>query len=370
MMCASGCIEPYFPGLTGGSELVYVVSGEVTDQEGFQNVDISSTSPVGEPQYIPVKGCEATIEDDKGNTFRMEENEAGKYRTWMDRNSLMPGTSYRLLLVTPSGESIISDFDQMPVCPAIDSVYCMRKEKLSRNSGITLTGLQFNVDFHGSDPDSQYYRWTVDETWEYHTPYPIENYYDGSMHEVYPHDYRYNVCWSSEPVKSIFTLSTIGLASNRFSVPLHFVDNTTNRLFVGYSVLITQHALSAPAYVFWDQLRINSEQEGGLYEKQPLPVQGNLRNITNPGTKVLGFFGASSITQKRIFLDAVRDMGVTDGYMCAPHPLYAGGWMEFSPSDYPVYYKYFDFNLMILDNICVDCRVFGGSLTKPDFWPR
>lgn len=367
----TGCIEPFVPRIESGAEDVFVVSGEVTDQPGYQYVDISRASSLKELLYVPVSGCLVNIEDDKGNTFNLEEIEAGKYRVWMNEENLGSGISYRVRVTTPSGDEILSDFDRMSACAAIDSVHYERKEMIAPNTGKNLNGLQFYVDFHGTDSDSRYYRWTADETWEYHAPLPMTYYYDGTTHKIWPPDYTYSKCWSTLPAKSIFTLTTSNLVSNSFKMlPLHYVDNTTNRLLIRYSVLITQHALSDAAYVFWEQLRINNEKQGNLYEKQPLSIKGNLHNTTHPGIMVLGFFGASSVSRKRIFVDGITDMDITDGSFCSPEELGMGGWKNIMPWEYPVYFVYINFQLYTLQKTCTDCRALGGTINKPDFWPN
>jgi hypothetical protein len=367
----SGCIEPYSPNLNKATGEGFVVSGEVSDQEGYQQINVSLPSDISDPKYIPVSGCKVSIEDDKGNTFGLEEFENGSYRVWMDKEHLMPGTAYRVRIFTPSGDEIVSDFDTMPQCPAIDSFYYERKDKVTVNTEKIQKGLQFYIDFTGKESDSHFYRWTVDETWEYNSAYPREHYYDGEFHDIRPPDYTYRTCWITKPVKDIFTLGTNTLVSNSYKgAPIQFVDNTTNRLYIRYSALIKQHAISEAAYNFWEQLRIMSKEQGGLYERQPMSVKGNLHNLSNPEMKINGFFGAYSFTSRRIFVDGIRDMGVTDGYYCDAHKLGNMGWREFGPEDYPVYYTiWVGPETRILDHNCIDCRDFGGSLTKPDFWP-
>jgi hypothetical protein len=367
----TGCIEQYSPNLNEDPGEGYVVSGEVSDQEGYQQITVSLSSDISDPKFIPLSGCKASIEDDKGNTFGLEEFENGAYRVWMDKEHLMPGTAYRVRIFTPSGDEIESAFDKMPECPAIDSLYYERKDKVTVNTEKTQRGLQFYIDFTGKESDSHFYRWTVDETWEYNSAYPREHYYDGEFHDIRPPDYTYHTCWITKPVKEIFTLATNTLISNSFKgVKVQFVDNTTNRLYVRYTALIKQHAISEPAYTFWEQLRVNSKEQGGLYERQPLSVKGNLHNLTHPERKVNGFFGAYSFTSKRIFVDGIRDMDVTDGYYCNANQLGRMGWQEFTPDDYPVFYTiWVGPEIRILDHNCIDCRDFGGSLTKPDFWP-
>jgi hypothetical protein len=371
----TGCIEPYIPNIKESTQEIYVVSGEVTDLPGYQKINISMASSISDPKYIPLSNCTVSVEDDKGNVFILEEYEKGTYRVWMDQQYLVPGRSYRVNLRTPSGEEIQSDFDRMPNHSVIDSVYCERKETYQKNTGLPLKGMQFYVDFHSDDTENRYFRWVADETWEHHAPFPMEYYYDGTTHRIRPPDYTYQVCWSTRPDEHIFTLSTLNLVSNSYKMfPLQYVDNTSNKLLVKYSVMISQYALSRAAFVFWEQLRINSDEQGGLYEKQPLPVEGNLHNLSNPDKKVVGFFGAGSVTQKRVFLNGITDMDITDGAYCSPEELGMGGFKNILPYEYPVYYTYLSENgeraLRTLQITCVDCRALGGTIVKPDFWPQ
>jgi hypothetical protein len=120
-------------------------------------------------------------------------------------------------------------------------------------------------------------------------------------------------------------------------------------------------------------MRINGESGGGLYEKQPLPVSGNLENTTNREKKVLGFFGASSVAERRLFLTGIRDMGIFYDAVCSYYSLGKFRWREFSKYDYPVYYFYPFYGIpvvQIIDKSCVDCRALGGTLVRPDFWPQ
>ncbi len=370
-LLVAGCIEVYVPYLNEGPIVGYVVNGEISNQAGYQQVTVSTATRVNDPEYTPVSGCQGAIEDDKGNEFALEEFEPGEYRVWIDQEYLVPGTSYRVRIIAPTGDQIVSDYDRMPECPQIDTFYYERKEKVFANTSKTRTGLQFYTDLKGKESDSRYYRWTVDETWEYNSGYAREYYYDGDWHKIWPPDSSTHTCWISRQVADIITLSTSTLTSNSFKgMQVHFVDNTTNRLYVKYTALVKQRAISEPAYVFWEQLRINSKDQGGLYERQPLSVEGNLHNLTHPEMKVKGFFGAYSFTQKRIFVDGIRDMGVIDGYYCDAHKLGNMGWREFFPEDYPVYYTYWGLEVRILDHVCIDCQDLGGSLNKPDFWPR
>jgi hypothetical protein len=149
------------------------------------------------------------------------------------------------------------------------------------------------------------------------------------------------------------------------------VDNHTNRLLYGYSLLINQYALSEAAYSYWDQLRINSSEQGGLYEKQPLSIVGNLHNNTNPEQEVLGFFSASSVKSRRLFIGPVNDLRFDYIEFCSPAPLGRLGFLEIEPDEYPAYLMGDKTGPIpvVLSQYCVDCTTLGGITTKPYFWP-
>jgi hypothetical protein len=370
-LLVAACIEPYDPGMRGEAGNKFVVMGEVTDQEGYQFVHVSMASPIGNPEFIPLGGCDIEIYDDKGNTYKLEEFSEGAYRVWIKKEMLLPGTSFQLNLFTPSGVNVVSDFDRMPECADIDSLYFERKDLPTSDPDKDIKGIQFYLDLNGHSTDSKYYRWNMEETWEYHAQYPFEYYFDGEFRRQDPPDYSKNICWSTQAVKSFATLSTTTVSGNRYTrFPLFYVDNSTTKLLIGYSVLVRQYAISEASYNFWEQLRINSEELGGLYERQPLPVDGNLTNINHPDQKVIGFFGTASVKSRRIFMEGRLDLEISYDSLCAPQRIDRGFRTEYPPSLYPVNLAVVDGILMVIEPQCVDCTLLGGTLTKPEFWPK
>lgn len=367
------CITPFEPRIESKNVSKYVVSGQVTDNTEYQTVSVSTASSVNDPQYIPVSGCSVRILDDKGNQFVMMENEAGTYKGRIETNFLTRGSSFKVEIVTSDGINIESDFDQMSECPEVDSVYFIRKDIETNIPRQITRGLQFYTDLNAINLTSRFFRWELIETWEYHVDYPREWYYDGTVHHISPPDFSRKVCWSTQLVKNIYTLTTENLVENKYyMLPLNFVDNHTSRLMYGYSLLINQYAMSEAGYSYWDQLRINSSEQGGLYEKQPLSIQGNLHNKTNPDQVVLGFFGVSSVKSKRIFISNIENLALDFTTYCSPDTLRVGGLHSIDPSEYPAFLagnkvKYF---MIQLSQYCVDCLALGGSTTKPDFWPN
>jgi hypothetical protein len=232
--------------------------------------------------------------------------------------------------------------------------------------------MQFYVDLKAEGDYSRFYKWDVTETWEYHAALPAQYYYDGTTHEIIPPDSSKMVCWTTSLVKNVFTLSTQSLSQNEYrKFPLHFIDGYTPRLGYLYSILVSQYALSEGAYNYWERLRINSNEQGGLYEKQPLAIKGNVVNMTNPDNDVLGYFYTASQSGRRYFYKDVEGIELDFYNFCSPSELGKFGWREFSPWEYPVFFYYNETgHLRVLNHECYDCTRLGGTLIKPEFWPQ
>lgn len=370
VMCSS-CIRSFEPEILSEDESKYVISGYVTDEDGMQKVNISISSPIHEPKYIPAPGCVVTIVDGHGNTFPMQYNGNGDYTNNMDLAFLQPGNAFKLEVTTPEGDFITSTFDTLPRGPEIDSVYYLRDEKLYNPAAQPVMGIQFYLNLHAAPTDSRFYKWDVIETYEYHALYPLEWYYDGVVHHVTPPDYSRMVCWRTIKIPDIFTLTTENLTENRYDgYPLHFVNNLTTKLAYGYSLLVRQFALTPEAFTYFENLNINSNPEGGLYDKQPLAIQGNFQNITHPDKDVLGFFAASASSSKRIFVYPIPDLPLMYDPYCDPTPL-RNGLKVIKSKDYPAYLlgNAQGYSLTWMENECVDCTQLGGVTEKPSFWP-
>jgi len=367
----SSCIRSFEPEILTDEEKKYVINGTVTDEDGSQSINISVSSPIASPKYTPVNGCLVNIKDDQGHTFPMGDEGNGNYNNTIDPAFLQPGVAFKIEITTPEGDFITSDYDTLTRGPDVDSVYYLLENKLYNPTAPLVQGIQFYVDLKASSTDSRYYRWEVFETWEYHTPYPLEWYYDGVVHHVTPPDYSKMVCWRTLRIPDIYTLTTDNLSENKYEqYPLHFVSNRTDRLVYGYSLLVRQFALSRNAFTYYENLRLNSNPQGGLYDKQPLAIQGNLHNVTHPDKDVLGFFAASSAHSKRIFVFPIPELNVTFNVLCDPIVL-RNGLKEIKPKDYPAYLfgNAEGYAAIWMEYECVDCERLGGTIVKPAFWP-
>jgi len=372
-LCIQGCIEEYKPLIEVSNNDVFVISGMVTDEEGYHEIEVSLASDIYNPVFIPVNGCDIQILDNEGNIFYSEDMDNGNYRVWIDQEYLKPGKSYKINVTTPQGLEITSDYEKMPDGADIDSIYYLIENKPTTDPEEPIMGIRFYTDMDGANNNSRYYRYTIEETWEYHSLYPNYGYYTGSLVSIDPPDYSRFICWKTQMVPEIFVLSTMHLSNNSYlKFPLHYIKNTSEKLAHGYSLLLSQYALSEGAYFYWTKIKNNTMEEGGLYNTQPELIKGNLYNITNSDTKVLGYFTASSVSSKRIFIKEVTNLELDYPTRCVSHELRSGAdGTIFYPPQRPVYLLLSNgYPVSWLNDNCVDCTSRGGTTVKPDFWPN
>jgi len=368
----TSCIKTYEPEIVSNDAVKFVVSGQVSQGDSIQIINVSTTSKIRMPIYIPVSGCKVAIIDSKGMSYNATDMLDGNYEVIIPKNELTPGASFKLEIQAPNGDKIVSDFDQIQECPDVDSVYYIQKTVSTNVAGINIQGIQFYINLEAEETTCRNFRWEVYETWEYHSEYPIEWFYDGLVHHVEPPDFSRMVCWKTALVNNIYVLTTKYFTQNKYRhFPLHFVDNySSSRLDYGFSLLFKQYAMSEEAAAYWENIKINSEQKGGLYEKQPLAVNGNLKNLTHPDHEVLGFFETSSVKTKRIFVKPIPDMPLKYDLGCRLFEL-KGGIRSIPSSRYPAYLlgNMLGYQDVMLEPRCVDCLKLGGTNEKPVFWP-
>ncbi len=382
VLILNGCIEPFSPSI-GEYQQMLVIDGMITDREGIHTVTVSRSSSYNEPGRKYESGCVVNILDDKGNIINMTEESKGIYKAWIGKQFLNAGTQYRLEVTTRDGKKYQSDFETLLSSPPIESILWEIKYIEQDNPLYgTLMGVQFFINSDATYYEASGYRWELFEQWEYRAKYFIKDFYNGGIiHNDFASDSLY-YCWTTRSkINEIFTYSTAQAISKKIRmVPLTYVSNQSGRLKFDYCLLVRQYSLSEAAFSYWNKLKEQATESGGLYETQPSRIKGNLYNIDDPDETVLGFFGASGFTEKRIFLKGLgylyKIFDIYHEQLCDPAGFTPGELMEFlsaiDTAEYPIYlYNYSDTDegpWDYIDQACVDCRKRGGSLTRPDYW--
>lgn len=367
LACAS-CIVPFEPELYESQE-VLVISGVITDKSGLHYVTISLSAPYNEPEVKPVTGCIVSVEDETGDLRVYHEQIPGLYEIVLEPDFLVVGKSYSLSVLTPAGSEYRSDYDTLLACPPIDSLYYELKSKATSDPEITYYGLQFYNDLVGNGDVARSFRWRLEETWEYISPNTADAIYDEEGFRGFDGT-PFGTCYMTTRVRDLYTASTHGLTENRINKnALNYVSNRSPRLSFKYSLLVEQQSLSTGAFAYWDQMKTSASAGGGLYETQPSSTIGNIYNTHRPEEKVLGCFYATQIQEKRINVRNEFEFEV-ERYRCNLDTIYS---LDEYNDRYPHYMRSIGQlppgpPWLYGEQYCFDCRRYGGTITKPDFW--
>lgn len=383
------CIEEFEPDISSSDQLL-VISGSIIKEDSVQIVQISKSTSLSDSEFNALSGCTVSVSDDLGNVFDyVESSNSGEYHGIVLDQYLNYNTEFQLHVITPDKNEYQSDWDPMLESSSVDSIYYDIESKQTSSEEIE-QGIQFYVDLKAPEDATQNYRWKVEETWEIHTSYSIDGYwdrYDTKLPDYEPISGDLGVCWSTELSSDLYSSSTQNLSVNeKKKIPLGFVSSNSSRLSVKYSLLVKQYALSDAAYQFVNQNSVASGVTGGLYQSQASQTISNIHNINDPDEEILGFFMASSYTEKRIFVEeqqAFSDLDCSDLIECIPSEGQSllGFFMALQKSVYLVALEFnlpsdsiqADYSYVALwgypySQLCIDCTAEGGTTSKPIFW--
>ncbi len=363
------CIEPFYPDIEE-YENVLVVDGLITNENIVYQVKLSRTLKFDDIDKKPVTGAIVQVTDDEGNAYIFREKKPGTYVSDPDEFTGQIGKKYKLTIETVDENKYESGFEEIKKVPEIDSINWEYKENLSNNVNNPYKGIQILVNTHDPENKTRYYNWRWFETWEFITPY---------RKDTLPER-----CWENDSSRVIQVSSTDHLKEDIVhNYPLYFISEGTNRLYRKYSVLVKQYSLTNGAYNYWSRIKETNENTGSLFDPVPTQVTGNITDLDNPDKPVLGYFQASAVTCKRIFIDRsellAHKLHISPGFeycesifikdlLDNPRPEYIDyvenyGWI--------VYYQEiggeFIFTFLTNSISCVDCSVTGTPV-KPDFW--
>ena len=345
LLLLSACIERIALDESLSGQPLLVVDGGVSNQAGSYQVALSYTSPTLEAyQGEVLSGAEVYVTDQEDNRTELIETTAnsGVYATDSATFRGKVGDAYQLHIVTPSGRTYASIPETIPPVSAVDSIYFSVESRPEVNLVGNVTdewGLQFYVETADNNDQTVYYRWTWSETFQFPTPI---------IPPGPPSDVA-TICYlTAFPPRVIRLASTQGLQSNRIKQKLNFVTMSGRQLQVRYSLLVRQHALTERAYTYWQNVQQQVESVGGIFDPPPSPLVGNMYNVDDDRETVLGYFQASSLTEKRIFVSRSEVPSSPDGSTPGPSSACSGE----SPSDF-----------------CLDCSLVPGATTvPPSFW--
>lgn len=377
LLFMTACVERYYPESDEIFSGKLVINAGLTSIPGTQTIQISRSDGLIYPEFIPESNCLVELENEAGSQLSFAEITPGYYSTTVPEGFMISGDQYMLRVVTSNGNIYQSDYSQLHPPTPIDRIYYELESYPTADPEVSIDGIQFYIDFQIDSDSSEFMRWELMETYEFHNPD-----YDGFIYSYdrvlrpLPDSLDDRQCWISGHINAIYTLDAANLTSPVYTnKPLHFVSNETQRLSYGYSLLVRQHAMDEPSFRYWDELKKNSHAQSGLYDRLPSLTPSNISNVDDPEEKILGFFGVSGVTEMRLFVNDVEGLEKYDVNFCWPAPE-RPRFRYLMYADLPVYMSTAidpeTGNQHSGETIlqCLDCRVRKGSSgDAPDFWP-
>jgi hypothetical protein len=372
----NSCVDSYQPDIdSGNNDPVLVVEGQVTNETGPFRVKLTTTFPLDNLQLTgdSVTDANVTIMDDQGHFYQLVHTTGGLYETEDKNLKGIPGNTYVLNITTLDGMQYESTPVTMLDVPDIDSVY-FREENVSvLENGVESTQKRLNiyVDARASNGPPEFLRYAYDDTWEIKLSKHDVRIRTGSTNStIVTDDVELapgitETCWITKPSTSILVASGKNTSDNRVSdFKLTSIPQNNDRLYIKYSILVKQYAMTESMYNFWKVLKESNENNGGMYDRIPSQIYGNIECCSHTGN-ALGYFTASAVKEKRIFIapgdQNMKTKSPYDGciYVLHPNPRVVVFVYGHSASTGETVYTQ--------DVYCSDCTIYGSSV-EPDFW--
>ena len=367
LMCiAFACRDPYKPDIVSSSESYLVVEGVLNAGNGSTDIRLSRTFKLDDTARFQTENNALVIVEGKDNTTRqLTMSVDGIYSS--SNLGLVLDQEYRLRIVTADGKEYLSDYVIAKKTPLIDSISFRQNEK----------GVQIYVTAHDHTSNTRYYSWSYDETWEIRTfhfsYYKYENGYVLPVERTPAEDI--STCWKYGSSQNIIIGTSAAYQVDSIpEAPVNFIGNGDEKLAVRYSTLIRQRALDKKGYEFYEMMKKNTESLGTIFDAQPSQIKGNIYSLSDPGEPVIGYVSASTIEEKRIFIE----QGDLDGWrfsqFCPSYKIaydadsvrvaYESGSEVYGAVKRGIVIEAYLFS----DPACVDCTRRGGSLIRPPYW--
>ncbi len=374
-----GCIEPYaLEGVESNPDFL-VVDGFIDASNLTATVKLSRAIGLDDGNYYPaVRNARVVIASESGEEIQLQqvdltqhpEYDTGTYVAF--DIALDPTQRYKLGIALNNGsKQYESDYITIEKAAPIESV----------TWDIRGDDMRILVNSVESNDNSPFYRWRYEETWEYNSALYSTFYMDADREMIFrPFDEQIYTCYRNEPSFEILVGSSQNLNSNVIrNYPVRSVPRNSIKISRMYSINIKQYGLTEDAYTYWLDLYKTTESTGGLFDPMPGQIFGNIHAVSNPSEMVIGYFSASTVEEKRVFIERRELPAEFTNYrypFCDSDTVFNEDLQFVSPGTtfYNAVYDAMGLTVIgytISSLNCLDCRVSGGgSTSKPDYWPR
>lgn len=373
-LAAAGCIYPFQAEFAGETPERLVVSGDILIGEQTR-INLGYVFPIGTYKSTMRKNvpdATVTVENDRGQVFKGVRKAGGLHI--IDTSNAPEDARYRLYIKFKDGKEYATPWSGVYQAPEITDL------------SYTTDGSNIHLFISLDGADSLWnFRWDYTETWEYHAWFvpelmfvpglpspdnqnPAKIFRDPNPEE----DYYY--CWNSRENVEPCLASAEGKSDNIVSDDNFLtIPCSDERLMVLYSIEVTARGMSSAGRAYLNHQSVISNISGDLFQPVPSEMPGNVTSLDNPDEMTIGYVETCRRTSRRLFVSGVYHIPF-DPYLLLFHPepdedgnfdldnLFVNHSPVFGPRSLN--------GALWGSKRCTDCRAWGGTKTKPEWWPN
>ena len=326
----TSCYKVYDPRIDTAQK-VLVVDGMITNKTNAYHILLTYANAFNSiGPGLPVNTADVYVTDNLENRYIFHERENGNYISDSLQFTGIPGRSYRLHIITP--DKVEYESDPQRIFPEVspDNIYAEfdNKEILERSSGLKVNthGANILIDITNQSDSLSRFRITSNLVMQYfYIVYIPMNWPTVLIFNLY--------CWQTVNANTNIDLAGMDFSLNSASIrkhPVCFMDDnysvyalyyklklnwedtiastSESNSFKYYDIhhrilYLNQYTLNNETYVYYKSLDEQMQSEGKLFDPVASQLNGNIKCITDPEKKAIGFFEASSVSYSAYIVD-------------------------------------------------------------------
>lgn len=362
-----GCRDPFEPEIIGQDLALLVVEGYV-EVDGTSEITLSRTSMVKDTSAVRmITGARVFVSPESGSSFwDFEEVENGQYTF---SGSFDTNQKYQLNIWLANGERYQSELLTPIITPEIAELGWLQDN----------AGVEIFVSTQGG-ADARYFLWSFNEDWIFNAGVSSFLIYEDGAVRAREENERVDRCWDATRQPRIVLQNSARFDGNLIvERELVRIPPLSEKLQRRYSIEVIQRAIDQDAFDFWEILRKNSDDIGGIFSPLPSLIGGNIHAIDENNTEnIIGHVSMGRSARQRIFIDAADvfpwRVVIPDYEFCnlstdtiPPNLVSSRFRVGLEMPAREVYDGMFLIGYRSSSRECVDCTLRGSNV-RPDFW--
>ncbi|MEN9959338.1 MAG: hypothetical protein RLZZ474_1582 [Bacteroidota bacterium] len=271
-----------------------VVYGEMSNLAGPYTVRINYTSgysPFDPTQFQgqPIPKADVRIVDESGAAISLKEIQKGMYQTPASFKGQV-GKKYQLKIMTTDGLAIASTWQELT--KPMD----LNRFESTYSNAEKVEEMHFNVraSLQDSRGQNDYYLVKRQDFIQFLTTCPTP------PAPPAPVPICYNKCWQAVQNTQPILADDAFLDGRDIALPLSSVPYDD---FTEWFVQLEVYHVDQLTHQFWKRQEDQRTLGGGIFDKVPAQIIGNLTCLNKPDRQVLGYFMVAGKTKQRLFID-------------------------------------------------------------------